>query len=209
MGAGASSKQASLCSLEQVDSMIAAEFKSALVSKLVLNLSEQRQELASEAAIKDEVKRMVHEYVIFLWLRKLYPQQIMPASKPVDIVWQQHILFTREYEAFCQHQLGKFLHYTPNSSEQNGYDHKYSKLLIRYKYHAKSEPPEEFWPQSAAQKQRRSTLEKQKIELNSKIKFLDDEGTKVSKSSNNNRPRKSVAKSSFSAGSGADYAAIL
>ena len=213
MGAGASSKKAPLRSLEHVDSMITGEFRRVLISKLVSDLFEQRQKTTEgeRSAIKDEVKRLIHEYLVFLWLRKLYPKQIMPASKPVDIVWHQHIIFTREYAQFCQRELGSFLHHTPNSSEKNGYDNIYSKLLVRYKYHMKSEPPEQFWPQSAAQKERRSILEKQMIEFDSKVKFMDDDA-KVSKPSEDSS-QKSTANSSSEADAvifgGSDYAALV
>ena len=34
-------------------------------------------------------------------------------SQVVDIAWHDFILFTREYELFCQQALGRFLHHTP------------------------------------------------------------------------------------------------
>jgi len=34
-------------------------------------------------------------------------------SQVVDVAWHDFILFTREYESFCQQALGRFLHHTP------------------------------------------------------------------------------------------------
>ena len=34
-------------------------------------------------------------------------------SQAVDVVWHEFILFTREYDSFCQKGLGRFLHHTP------------------------------------------------------------------------------------------------
>lgn len=34
-------------------------------------------------------------------------------SQAVDVAWHEFILFTRKYEGFCRHALGRFLHHTP------------------------------------------------------------------------------------------------
>lgn len=34
-------------------------------------------------------------------------------SQVVDVAWHEFILFTRKYEQFCKHALGRFLHHTP------------------------------------------------------------------------------------------------
>ena len=34
-------------------------------------------------------------------------------SQVVDVAWHEFILFTREYKAFCEDALGRFLHHTP------------------------------------------------------------------------------------------------
>lgn len=37
-------------------------------------------------------------------------------SKPVDEIWHQLILFTREYTEFCDQVLGHYLHHVPETS---------------------------------------------------------------------------------------------
>ena len=34
-------------------------------------------------------------------------------SQVVDVAWHEFILSTRDYERFCQHAFGRFLHHTP------------------------------------------------------------------------------------------------
>ena len=36
-------------------------------------------------------------------------------SQVVDDLWHEFILYTREYDAFCQHAFGHFLHHTPSA----------------------------------------------------------------------------------------------
>lgn len=36
----------------------------------------------------------------------------------IDEAWHHFILFTRDYDAFCKHYFGKFIHHSPNTSEK-------------------------------------------------------------------------------------------
>jgi hypothetical protein len=38
------------------------------------------------------------------------------ASRQVDEVWHQFILFTKEYNGFCEDYLGSFMHHSPHIS---------------------------------------------------------------------------------------------
>ena len=40
------------------------------------------------------------------------------ASKPVDNMWHTFILFTRDYEEFCEAYLGKFIHHVPSKNRR-------------------------------------------------------------------------------------------
>ena len=40
-------------------------------------------------------------------------------SQIVDDAWHEFILFTREYEVFCEKAYGYFLHHTPAESMSN------------------------------------------------------------------------------------------
>jgi hypothetical protein len=38
---------------------------------------------------------------------------MLSPTKQVDKAWHEFILFTRDYEAFCQKRYGRFIHHTP------------------------------------------------------------------------------------------------
>lgn len=40
-------------------------------------------------------------------------------SQAVDVAWHEFILFTKQYEHFCQKALGRFLHHTPAEAMQS------------------------------------------------------------------------------------------
>lgn len=46
------------------------------------------------------------------YLRGRFREIAMP-SQVVDDLWHELILYTREYELFCKHAFGRFLHHTP------------------------------------------------------------------------------------------------
>lgn len=213
MGTGASSRTGTLNGVEQVDSMIADDFRNTLTTTLVRKLLKSWH--ASDEELKHEVGKLVHEYLIFIWLRKLYPLQTMPASKHVDIVWHQHILYTREYAQFCKRNLGSFLHHTPKmpstGSTADKSNPNYTKLLIRYRYHTKSEPPEEFWPQSDTLRAQETALKRQMLDDGSHVRFWDDEISKPTQSTNARKKHKALTKKSSSAYSvgGADLTAAI
>ena len=59
----------------------------------------------------DRVIIGLREYFqISLMARK---RMVAMPSQVVDLAWHEFILFTRHYEAFCKHALGRFLHHTP------------------------------------------------------------------------------------------------
>jgi len=37
-------------------------------------------------------------------------------SKPVDDMWHTFILFTKDYQSFCEEYLGRFVHHVPSES---------------------------------------------------------------------------------------------
>ena len=174
-----------IASMIQVDSMISDKFRAALVYKLVREFEYQRKTSISERpALEQEVKALVHEYLLFIWLKMLNPKQDISPPKSIDLVWHQHILFTKEYSEFCQHHFGFFLHHSPTVP---GYSNKtrkeniktYAEVLIRYKYHTKLEPPRQFWPQSGPVEKFLKELQKHVIVENSRVKFASSEGKTI------------------------------
>jgi hypothetical protein len=83
----------------------------------------------------------------------LDPLNLHAVSKAVDPFWHSHILFTSEYENFCQFIFGQFIHHEPLDPTDGPkvefvrklYDH----TLATYKKLFKSLDPE-WWPPSGA-----------------------------------------------------------
>lgn len=92
----------------------------------------------------DFVNMAVNEYGRFLILHKQNPKGKIVPGKIVDKVWHDHILHTRDYIKFCDHEFGGYLHHDPkdrSSSEIN--DLKPTTEL--YKQTFGHEPPKKFW----------------------------------------------------------------
>jgi len=62
----------------------------------------------------DLVFDALREY--FHLCRKAGRRLLAMPSQVVDVAWHEFILFTRNYEAFCTHALGRFLHHTPTEA---------------------------------------------------------------------------------------------
>lgn len=56
----------------------------------------------------------------FLALNYLYSDEpFSMVNKQIDSLWHQFILFTREYQDFCNCYLGKFIHHSPSLPEDD------------------------------------------------------------------------------------------
>ena len=60
------------------------------------------------------VFRALREY--FHLCRKANSKLLAMPSQVVDVAWHEFILFTRNYQRFCQKGLGHFLHHTPTEA---------------------------------------------------------------------------------------------
>ena len=54
-------------------------------------------------------------YRAFLFLCKLYPQEVIVPPREVDEFWHLHILDTRNYALDCEAVFGSYLHHFPYS----------------------------------------------------------------------------------------------
>ncbi|WDE01678.1 glycine-rich domain-containing protein [Thalassomonas actiniarum] len=46
-------------------------------------------------------------------------KMIAMPSQVIDVAWHEFILFTRNYQTFCKHAFGRFLHHTPAEAMQS------------------------------------------------------------------------------------------
>lgn len=49
----------------------------------------------------------------FLICNQAHRKMVAMPSRSVDFAWHEFILFTRQYQQFCQQAFGRFLHHTP------------------------------------------------------------------------------------------------
>lgn len=62
----------------------------------------------------NRVMRGLREYFILCLMAR--NKMVAMPSQVVDIAWHEFILFTRDYQTFCQRALGRFLHHTPTEA---------------------------------------------------------------------------------------------
>ncbi len=72
-------------------------------------LAARRPELSAEQ--RSEVFAALDDY--FQLCRKAGRRMVAMPSQAVDDAWHEFILFTRQYDKFCRHAFGRFLHHTP------------------------------------------------------------------------------------------------
>lgn len=71
--------------------------------------------------LDDERARILFkDIMLFLYLCSTRPGSCSPTA-PIDAAWHEFILYTKEYEEFCQVMFGRFIHHVPRSylSESN------------------------------------------------------------------------------------------
>lgn len=57
-------------------------------------------------------KMVIDEYKKFIYLAAVYGKVAPP--DPIDQIWHQHILYTKDYFNFCQSLFGKSIHHSPD-----------------------------------------------------------------------------------------------
>ncbi|PKO37503.1 MAG: hypothetical protein CVU33_12705 [Betaproteobacteria bacterium HGW-Betaproteobacteria-6] len=72
-------------------------------------LAARRPELSAEQ--RGEVFAALDDY--FQLCHKAGRRMVAMPSQAVDDAWHEFILFTRQYDKFCRHAFGRFLHHTP------------------------------------------------------------------------------------------------
>jgi hypothetical protein len=72
-------------------------------------LAARRPELSVEQ--RSEVFAALDDY--FQLCRKAGRRMVAMPSQAADDAWHEFILFTRQYDKFCRHAFGRFLHHTP------------------------------------------------------------------------------------------------
>lgn len=92
--------------------------------------------------------RAIHEYKKFTYLAVLSQFQVTP-SKVIDIVWHEHILFSRGYRSFCtgvlRYELDHHPELFPMEELTDRYSQQFNKTLNLYRKEFGEEPPSDIW----------------------------------------------------------------
>ena len=90
---------------------------------------------------RGSARRWFEETVRFLDLCHASPGALSP-SKKVDKAWHEFLLFTREYQQFCEERYGRFIHHDPYETRDEGaYQETIRAYTARY-----GRPPGRIWP---------------------------------------------------------------
>ena len=96
---------------------------------------------------KEYTLRAIEEYKRFMFLAAVGTEGVTP-SMEVDEVWHMHMLYTRDYKAFCN-LLGKFIHHGPtrgDKKEDEMFVDWYGRTKDAYCAWFHEVPPIDIWP---------------------------------------------------------------
>ena len=128
------------------------QFRQALLQRL--SISEIKSIVVTKQT-KTQLSKLIDEYLKFMRLMQLFPYLRFSPSEIVDQVWHEHILFTREYRAFCKKHFGKYVNHNPTvvgysiataSDDQRCYAY----TLYFYALFFNSTPSTVYWPSNDA-----------------------------------------------------------
>lgn len=81
----------------------------------------------------EEAEAISNMYRVFLFLCKMYPNEILVPPREVDKFWHLHILDTRNYIADCAKIFGGYLHHFPYAGLEGTKLSKVDELILRIK----------------------------------------------------------------------------
>lgn len=81
-----------------------------------------RDRLVRRECSAARAEELIQEYRRYLALSLLSAGRSHCMAGPVDDVWHEHILHTREYDYFCRALFGTFIHHSPASGSINADD---------------------------------------------------------------------------------------
>lgn len=87
-------------------------------------------------------EEVILEYKKFIYLICTFGKAA--PSYFIDQVWHLHILYTKDYEAFCKKFNGEFIHHNPDRYFGTS-DDLFKKTLLNYQKSFNKYPPEHIW----------------------------------------------------------------
>jgi hypothetical protein len=109
---------------------------------------------AAEENVSIEVAReLERELKRYLALCALRPKMPYGMFGPVDDLWHTFLMFTRDYEQFCQTVAGRFIHHVPatadSENERASQLNTFAEMLADYRQTFGEEAPAHIWPRFA------------------------------------------------------------
>lgn len=97
---------------------------------------------------KEFALKAVGEYKKFVYLGVVSNFHVTP-SKIIDVVWHEHLLFTKAYREFCdtviQYQFDHHPELLPAAEETGRFTAQYLDTIELYALEFNAEPPEDIW----------------------------------------------------------------
>lgn len=107
------------------------------------------ERLASENGWKQEyASRVVEEYKRFMYLAIVCSHAVTPSDQ-VDQMWHLHMIYTRDYDSFCEDVLGKWIHHGPTKggkAQDDLFEKQYRETKESYLEEFGQAVPEDIWP---------------------------------------------------------------
>ncbi|MDB5194453.1 MAG: hypothetical protein JWN50_467 [Parcubacteria group bacterium] len=126
------------------------------------------------------VLRAIEEYKKFVYLGVTSRYSVTP-SKGVDVIWHEHILFSKAYRQFCEEILGQDFDHAPElvpTPDQTGiFSAQFVHTLDLYKAEFNMEPPADIWGTSKfdRSKVKEGDFEPKKKKDLESVVYADDE----------------------------------
>jgi len=95
---------------------------------------------------EEYTRKAIEEYRKFMYLKTVTEQPLTP-SVVVDSVWHMHLLYLRNYLAFCKQVIGRIVYHDPGKGGQDDselFKEQYFDTLMVYMDHF-GEPPTNIW----------------------------------------------------------------
>ena len=93
-------------------------------------------------------RHAIHEYKKFVYLGVSSAVSVTP-SKVIDVVWHEHLLFSRPYREFCDHVLGREFDHNPElmpaDDQTEVFNFQFEATLDAYEREFNVTPPADVW----------------------------------------------------------------
>jgi hypothetical protein len=93
--------------------------------------------------------KMEREYKRFIAIRIQHPDQAIVPSHLVDEMWHTHILFTRDYIAFCEAVNGEYIHHAPFLKNEKRKHNSSIKTTLTLYINMFGQPDRDIWLKAA------------------------------------------------------------